>query len=118
MRRLWELYEAREWDAAGRKLEEDVVVDWPHTGERIRGRENVVELNRNYPEPWSIAVRRIVTSGEEVAAEVAVTHPGGVSHCLGFYELTGGRIRRATEYWVDGAAHEPPAWRARWVEPA
>ena len=45
-----------------------------------------------------------------------MTHSGGVSHCLGFYELEGGKIRRATEYWVEGRAEEPPAWRARWVE--
>ncbi|HLB03902.1 MAG TPA: hypothetical protein VJK66_02690 [Gaiellaceae bacterium] len=84
-----------------------------HTGERIRARRNVIELNRNYPKPWSISVRRIVASGNEVA----VAHPGGISHCLGFYELADGRIRRATEYWVDGGAEVPPAWRARWVEP-
>lgn len=88
-----------------------------HTGERIRARRNVIELNRNYPKPWSISVRRIVASGNEVAAEVAVAHPGGISHCLGFYELADGWIRRATEYWVDGGAEVPPAWRARWVEP-
>jgi len=63
-----------------------------HTGERIRARRNVIELNRNYPKPWSISVRRIVASGNEVAAEVAVAHPGGISHCLGFYELADGRI--------------------------
>jgi hypothetical protein len=32
VRRFWELFRAREWDEDGRKLEEGVVVDWPHTG--------------------------------------------------------------------------------------
>jgi ketosteroid isomerase-like protein len=115
VRRFWELMEARDWDAAGKTLAKDVVVDWPHTGERIRGRENLIELNRSYPEPWSIAVRRIVAD-DVVAAEVAISHSDGVSHCSGFYELRKGRIARATEYWVEAGTDEPPAWRAKWVE--
>ena len=39
VRRLWERFEARDWGAAAHELQEDFVADWPHTGERIRGRE-------------------------------------------------------------------------------
>jgi ketosteroid isomerase-like protein len=116
VRRLWELFEARRWDEAGQELHDDFVAEWPHTGERIRGRENFIELNRNYPEPWSIEVRRVVGSGDEVALEAAVSHPGGVAHAAGFYTLRDGKIARATEYWLDGRSQEPPEWRARWVE--
>jgi ketosteroid isomerase-like protein len=116
VRRLWELFEARRWDEAGELLHEDFKAEWPHTGERIRGRDNFIELNRNYPEPWSIEVRRVVSDGDQVALEAAVTHPEGVAHAAGFYKLRGGRILRAIEYWVDGRSQEPPAWRARWVE--
>jgi ketosteroid isomerase-like protein len=115
-RRLWELFQARRWDEARDLLHEDFEAEWPDTGERIRGCDNFLELNRNYPEPWSIEVKRVVWGADEVALEAAVTHPEGVSHAAGFYELRDGRILRATEYWVDGRSQEPPAWRARWVE--
>jgi ketosteroid isomerase-like protein len=116
VRRLWELFQERRWDDAALRLADDFVADWPHTGERMRGRDNDIELNRNYPEPWSIEVRRVVASGDEAALEAAVSHPGGISHAAGFYTVRDGKIARATEYWVDARSQEPPAWRARWVE--
>ena len=115
--RLWEQFQARRWDDAGKQLHEAFVAEWPHTGERIRGRRNFIELNRNYPEPWSIEIRRVVAEGDRLALEAAVSHPGGVAHAAGFYELQGRKIVRATEYWVDARSQAPPAWRARWVEP-
>ena len=115
--RLWDLFEAREWEAAREQLHDDFVAEWPHTGERIVGADAFIDLNRNYPEPWSIEVRRVLAASDEAAAEVAVRHRAGASFCAGFYELERGRIRRAREYWVDFREQEAPEWRARWVEP-
>src|SRR5262249_51397930 len=56
---LWTRFESRDWDGAAELLAEDVVVDWPHSRERLRGRANVVGFNRAYPEGWSIRVLRI-----------------------------------------------------------
>ena len=41
--------EAREWDAFGALLAPDVVYEIPQTRERIRGRENYVRFNAEYP---------------------------------------------------------------------
>lgn len=116
VRALWERVQARDWEGAEALLGEELVVDWPHTNERIRGRENVIELNRNYPEPWDIEVRSIVAEGERVAAEVAVAHPGGTALAAGFYLVEDGKIQRASEYWVEQGHDKAPSWRARWVE--
>ena len=64
-------------EAAARELHADFVAEWPHTGARIRGRGAFIELNRNYRSGVD-PVRRIVVSGDEVAAEVAVTHLGRI----------------------------------------
>ncbi|MBA3729080.1 MAG: nuclear transport factor 2 family protein [Actinobacteria bacterium] len=117
VRRLFELFEARRWEEAGELLAEDVVVDWPHTRERIRGRENYLGLNRNYPEGWSIDIRRVLPFGDLVVAELRVTLGSEVSHAACFYEMEGGRIARGVEYWIDEGWQDPPQWRARWVEP-
>jgi ketosteroid isomerase-like protein len=114
--RLFTRFEARDWDGAGAELAEDVVIEWPHSGECMRGREAVVEVNRNYPEPWAIDIRRVVADGARVAAEVAVRHSGGVVYCAGFYEVECEVVARGTEYWLDPLVEEPPAWRAQWVE--
>ena len=43
---------------------EDVVIDMPQSGERIRGRDNMQAMQEAYPGPPTITVRRIVGSGE------------------------------------------------------
>ena len=117
VRALWERFQARDWDAAMELLAEDVVVDWPQTRERIRGRENVSAVNRNYPEGWTIRVLRVLQDGDVAASEVAVDHiEYGTFYAASFYEIHDGRIVRATDYWVDPPTEDPPAWRAQWVE--
>jgi ketosteroid isomerase-like protein len=118
VRRFWELLEARAWDDAADLLAEDFVCDWPNTGERFRGRDNFMDMNKAYPIPdWHIEVLRTVVDGPNVAAEVRVPSSSGLDFCLGFYEVVDGRIRRATEYWVEQRL-QSPAWRAQWVEHA
>jgi ketosteroid isomerase-like protein len=116
VRLLWERMEARDWDGVAAQLHEDVVVDWPSTGERMRGRDNYVAVQREYPEGWHIEVLRIVDGGDEVASEVRVEQDGKRFYASSFFEVADGRIARAVEYWTGGEAEEPPAWRAPWTE--
>jgi ketosteroid isomerase-like protein len=114
---LWDRFEARDWEGAGELLHDDVVVDWPHTGERFVGRDRVIGMNAAYPEGWAIHVRRIVAEGDRVASEVYVTHPDGNAYAASFFELRDGRIARGVEYWVDERYQDPPDWRAPYREP-
>jgi hypothetical protein len=117
VRELWELFEARAWEEAGRRLADDFVCDWPQTGERFRGRDNVLAMNRAHPAPnWHVSVRRLVAGGSSAAAEVIVTTDEGVDVCLGFYEVRDGRLSRGVEYWTEQASRPTPAWRAAWTE--
>ena len=43
---------------------EDVVIDMPQSGERIRGRDHMKALQEAYPGPPTITVRRVVGSGD------------------------------------------------------
>jgi ketosteroid isomerase-like protein len=117
VRRLWERMEARDWDAVAMLLHPDVVVDWPATGERMRGRDSYLAVQRNYPEGWRIEVLRVVDGGDEVASEVRVEHEGKRFYAASFFELKDGVVVRAVEHWSDGEPAEPPAWRAPWTEP-
>jgi ketosteroid isomerase-like protein len=115
VRALWERFEARDFDAAGALLAEDVVIDWPVTRERITGRSNVVEVNRAYPEPWGhIRILDVIADGERVAARIRVDAPASTEYALGFYDVRDGTIRQGTEYWVT-EGDEPPYDRSRWT---
>jgi ketosteroid isomerase-like protein len=61
-------------------------------------------------------VLRIVDAGDQVASEVRVDHEGERFYAASFFEVADGRIVSAVEYWSNGEADEPPAWRAPWTE--
>jgi ketosteroid isomerase-like protein len=112
--RLWGAMQARDWAAVGALLLDDFVCEWPQSGERIRGRHNYIELNRNYPGDWRIEAVRVVASGDEAASEVAIRLDGRTDIAASFYTLRGGKLLRETDYWPEPC--EAPPWRARWVE--
>ena len=112
--RLWELFDARDWEAAGELLHDEVVVEWPQSGERIRGRANVLAVNRNYPGEWTITVRRVVVEGDAAASEVSIAIDGRRDVAVSFYEVRDGKIVRETDWWPEPSA--AAAWRAQWVE--
>jgi ketosteroid isomerase-like protein len=115
VRSLWELFEARRWDDARELLAEDFVTEWPHSGERIRGRDNYIELNRNYPEGWSIRVDRIVDAGDVVVSEITVTQGDDTFNAAALFEVRDGKLARAREYWVETGSESHPE-RGQWTE--
>lgn len=119
VRRLWALFDAGEFAAAGELLADDFVCEWPQSRERIRGRDNYVAVNERYPGRWRIAVRRLIVDddGDQVATEVFMTNEEDATQhatAVSFFELRDGRIRRQTDYWPE--PYDVPAWRAQWVE--
>jgi hypothetical protein len=117
VRRVWESFEARDWDRAADCLADEFVCEWPQTGERFRGRENFIAMNRAHPAPnWHLQVRRLVAEQSTVAAEVVVVSDNAVDMCLGFYDVSGGQVVHAVEYWVERADKPTPAWRAAFTE--
>ena len=117
VRAFWAAIQARDWAMAGDLLAEDVVVEWPASGERIRGRANVVAVNREYPEGWSIRLLRLVAQAGEVVSEVEVPQAGvGTFRAASFWTVAGGRIVAGREYWIGVGADEAPAWRRAFVE--
>jgi ketosteroid isomerase-like protein len=117
--RMWRSFDAREFDRAGEELHEDFVCEWPHSGERIRGRDNYIAVNRNHPDPWvSVEILGIVAEGDRVASEVRVPVDGAEPvYAASFYELRGGKIASVVEYWVTANSQEPYESRAALSEP-
>jgi ketosteroid isomerase-like protein len=115
---FWRRLEARDWDGVKQLLAEDLVVEWPNAHVRVRGRTNFLELNRNYPEGWSIEVLRIIAEGDTVVSEVRAPHPTvGPYYLLAIYDVEQSRIVRGREYWTEERFDEPADELARWFEP-
>lgn len=113
---LWARMEARDWEGLGELLAEDLVVEWPVSGERIEGPANFVAVNAEYPEGWSIRVLRIVADGEVVVSEVEVPHDAtGVHRVVSFWTVRAGKIVDGREYWTEPGSDPSPEWRAAYV---
>ncbi len=112
----WAAAEARDWDAFGELLADEVVYQASQTRERVRGRDAYVRFNvEGFPGPWHLEVRRIVGERLRAASWVQFTGPDGSQPGLCFFELDEtGLISRIDDFWPD--PYELPASRAHLVE--
>jgi ketosteroid isomerase-like protein len=112
--RLWKAAEDKDLDAAYELLHEDYVQEWPQSGERIRGRDNAMAINRNYPGMPSFDQRRTLGGGDIVVSEVTLDYGQGPVYGCSIFEIRDGKIARQTDYFAD--PFEAPEWRSQWVE--
>jgi len=113
---FWAAMQTNDFKAAGEFLHDDYLLEWPQSGERIRGRDDFVAINAQYPAHgrWEFTVHRILAEGEEVVSDVSVTDSVIQARVITFSTVREGKIFRQTEFWPD--PFEAPAWRAQWVE--
>ena len=115
---------ANDIEAQERLLSDDIVEEYPQSGERIRGKDNRRAIIENYPggEPRETSGSGpapkppvIVGGGDQFTATGQVKYPNGETwHIVSLIELRDGKISKMTDYF--GAPFEAPAWRAPYVE--
>ena len=98
---------------------EGYVLEMPQSGERIRGRENMREMQRAYPAdpaaPPTVRLRRVlVREGLWVVEGVASYGGGEAFDVVMISELRDGKMWR--DRWYFAEPFEAPEWRAQWVE--
>ena len=112
---LYQLMGKQDWDAARNYFHPDYVQEWPQSGERIRGMENALAINQNYPDFPNMNTRRVTASGDVVTAELTLRYPqGGTFYGVSIFEFEDGKIVKETDYFAQ--PFEAPDWRSKWVE--
>lgn len=116
VRRYWALMQGNDFAAVGAVLAPDFHLEWPQSGERIRGAAAYARMNAEYPAHgrWRFHLRQLVAQGDTVHTEVDVTDGVMRGRALSRFHLRGGLIRRIVEYWPD--PFPAPASRAHLVE--
>lgn len=116
MRRFWSTLDAREWDAFGALLTDDVEARWPQSRERVRGRDALVRFMAAFPGAWHVRVERAAVEGDTGASLTAFTVDGRTVPGATFFDLApDGRVAGFTEFWPE--PYDPPPGRAHLVEP-
>lgn len=96
-------------------MDDGMVMEWPQSGERFRGRENVLAAMAAVEvKPEFAGTPRLVGSGPVWVLMVPLRYGDDVLHYAAVVELDAGRVRRATGFW--GAPFPAQAARAPFVD--
>jgi ketosteroid isomerase-like protein len=103
---FWQLMATNDFRSVGSLLSDDFVLDWPQSGERIRGRDNYAAMNEQYPAQgrWRFTVNRIVGDDNAAVTDVSVTDGVQQARAISFFTLRDGKIVKMVEYWPDDFA--------------
>jgi hypothetical protein len=119
-------------------LAEDVVMDWPQSGERVRGIDNFRAILSGYPgrgsagfqsEPILVAgeephyvmtptfnLVRVQGSGDNPVFVARLHYPDGSTwYMIAFCYIRDDKIARQTAYFAP--EYPAPEWRMQWIEP-
>jgi len=114
LKRHWDASDAGDFKVEHEIYREDAVLDYPQSGERIRGRQNIQESRFVQPNKKRFTVRRIVGSGNLWVTEFVLTYDGKPSYVVSIMEFREGLVGHETQYFTDG--FDPAPSRAHLVE--
>ena len=99
---------------------DDMVQEWPQSGERIRGKDNIRAVAMNYPSGSgtnpTARLRRVLAPGEAWVIESVIDYGDGVpvSNVSILETNDEGKVTRQRDYFA--SPFEAPEWRKQWVE--
>ncbi len=114
LQRHWAASDSDDFAAEHEIYEDDAVLEYPQSGERIRGRRGIQESRMAQPNKKRFTVRRLQGSGRFWVSELVVTYDGQPSYVVSIMDFEGEKVIRETQYF--GSPFEPGPSRARWVE--
>ena len=114
LNRHWAASDANDFETEHDIYRDDAVLEYPQSGERIRGRRNIQASRTVQPNFKRFTVRRVTGSGDLWVSEFILTYDGQPSYSVSIMEFLDGKVARETQYFGD--PFEPGPSRAQWVE--
>lgn len=110
----WASSDVDDFDAEHRIYRADAVLEYPQSGERIRGRDRIQASREAQPNAKRFTVRRILGTGDLWVSELVLTYDGQPSYVVSVMEFVAGEVVRETQYFGDPLSPGPS--RVQWVE--
>jgi ketosteroid isomerase-like protein len=114
LRQHWAASDANDFDGEHRIYRDDAILEYPQSGERLRGRQNIQASRAAQPNAKRFTVRRIIGGGNVWVSELVLTYDGQPFYVVSVMEFEDGEVVRETQYF--GEAFDPGPSRAQWVE--
>ena len=113
--RHWAASAAGDQDAEHEIYHDDIVCEYPQSGEVIIGRHNLQALRSHHPGKTSgFMVRRIVGEGNLWVTEYVITYEGKRTCTVSIMEFRDEKVSHETQYFAD--PFDAPDWRVQWVK--
>ena len=112
--RHWAASDANDFETEHQIYHEEAVLEYPQSGERIRGRHNIQASRAAQPNKKRFMVARILGAANLWVTEFVLSYDGVPSYAVSIMEFEDGKVSRETQYFGD--AFQPGASRAEWVE--
>ena len=90
------------------------MLEYPQSGERIRGRRNIQITRSIQPNKKRFTVQRILGGGDLWITEFVLSYDGKPSYTVSIMEFRGDKVARETQYFADPFEASPA--RAPYVE--
>src|SRR5260370_18503063 len=101
LERHWDASDASDFKVEHEIYREDAVLDYPQSGERIRGRHNIQESRSVQPNKKRCTGRRIIGSGDLWVTEFVLPYDGIPSYAMSIREFREGLVANKTPYCAD-----------------
>jgi hypothetical protein len=108
--RHWVASDANDLEAEHDIYREDAVLEYPQSGERIRGRRKIQSSRAAQPNRKRFTVRRIIGEGDLWVTEYVLTYDGRPSYTVSIMEFLDGKVARGRSPYVVGAAEDVRMW--------
>lgn len=115
LRRHWAASDANDFAEEHSIYQADAVLEYPQSGERIRGRDNIQASRTAQPNTKRFTVGRILGGNDLWISELILTYDEQPFYTVSIMEFTGGKVVHETQYF--GEPFAPGLSRAQWVEP-
>ncbi len=109
--RHWTALDAGKLDVAHKIYQDDAILDFPQSGERITGRDNIRDSRAAEPDRAAIEVRSVLGQGDLWVTECTITHNGASQLLVSMMEFRDSKVVHETLYYAEPFA--APAWRAK-----
>jgi hypothetical protein len=112
--RHWAASDASDFEAEHEIYHDDAVLEYPQSGERIRGRRHIQASRAAQPNTKRFTVRRVLGAANLWVTEFVLTYDGVPSYTVSIMEFKDRKVARETQYFGD--PFKPGPSRAQWVE--
>jgi hypothetical protein len=112
--RHWKASDDGDFETEHSIYREDAILEYPQSGERIRGRTNIQLTRSLQPNKKRFIVHRILGTGDLWITQYILSYDGKPSYTVSVMEFQGDKVARETQYFAD--PFDAPAWRKQWAD--